>query len=276
MKLASLVPLFILSDRTGKRRLTGVVGVAARVFVCGALLFSPALSLGAEAEPAEAEPAEAATTNAAGQNAEEGPLSPAATFFGSRGTLIPENERGSFKEWNLWQQTLEGMKEGNTLDTGFMEMPKHVYWQWEHVLRQYPSAPEIEKLRLISGFFNNWPQVEDIRAYGQEEYWATAREFMEKSGDCEDFVIVKFQALKLLGWPADNLWLVLVKDLTRPGRLHAVLAAKGAERLFLLDNLSSPGNLVMELSMYKSIYTPLAAMNEKELWLFPEARKKLE
>ena len=204
------------------------------------------------------------------------PLPAIAKCLGSKGTLVSEEAHENFREWRMWQETLEKMQEGNTLDTAFSDMPKHVAWQWQHVLKQYPTASEIEKLRLISGFFNNWPQAEDIRVYGQDEYWATAKEFMQNSGDCEDFVIVKYQALKLLGWPENALWLVLVKDLSRPGRFHAVLAAKAKDRMFLLDNLSSPGNLVMEHTMYKSIYVPLAAMNATEFWVFPEGEKKAE
>lgn len=190
------------------------------------------------------------------------------SLFGATATQVQPEDQHRIKEWKDWQNLLKGMSETDTLDTTFSNMPGPRLQQWRAVLKQYPTKSSIEKLRLISGFFNNWRSASDMVTYGQEEYWATAAEFLEKGqGDCEDFVIIKYQALRLLGWDPASLWIVLVNDTTRTSN-HAVLAAKMGADTFILDNLSSPGNLILKEEKYSNLYTPLAAMNSHGIWLF--------
>lgn len=85
--------------------------------------------------------------------------------------------------------------------------------QWKNISSQMPSMPPDKKLRVINGFFNSWPSRNDQTNYGKKEYWASPEEFFKKgSGDCEDYAIIKYFALRYFSWPAEDLWLVLVTE----------------------------------------------------------------
>lgn len=76
--------------------------------------------------------------------------------------------------------------------------------------------------------------------WGQSDYWATPGEFMSRFGDCEDYAIVKYLSLRLLGFEEHELRVVAVKDLNlKVG--HAILMvilrdSKNRQRYFVLDN----------------------------------------
>jgi predicted transglutaminase-like cysteine proteinase len=97
-------------------------------------------------------------------------------------------------------------------------------------------------LRFINDLLNRVPQIEDAVHWGQEDYWATPAEFIASNGgDCEDFVIAKYFALRESGIPAEKLRLTYVKSF-QTGKIenHMVLAyypTPDAEPM-LLDNLS--------------------------------------
>ena len=96
-------------------------------------------------------------------------------------------------------------------------------------------------LRYVNDLLNRVPQVEDSVHWGVADYWATPAEFIASNGgDCEDFVIAKYFALRESGIPADKLRVTYVKSF-QSGKIenHMVLAyypAPDAEPL-LLDNL---------------------------------------
>jgi predicted transglutaminase-like cysteine proteinase len=96
-------------------------------------------------------------------------------------------------------------------------------------------------LRFVNDLLNRVPQAEDSVHWGQEDYWATPAELIAgNGGDCEDFVIAKYFALRESGIPAEKLRLTYVKSF-QSGKIenHMVLAyypTPNAEPL-LMDNL---------------------------------------
>jgi predicted transglutaminase-like cysteine proteinase len=98
-----------------------------------------------------------------------------------------------------------------------------------------------ELLRLVNGFFNGLPFVEDRVHWRIEDYWATPAEFLSsRGGDCEDYVIAKYFTLKELGVPVSRLRLVYART-WKTREAHMVLAyfaAPGADPL-ILDNQES-------------------------------------
>jgi predicted transglutaminase-like cysteine proteinase len=134
-----------------------------------------------------------------------------------------------------------------------------------------PSWTSPEKLQYINGFFNRWESKSDLENYGVEEYWASPEEFLEKGGgDCEDFAIIKYLALRYFGWPEQDLWLLLGLKKT-VGEFHAVLAARTGEKLFILDNLSKPVYLLIPEKQYIQNFIPQYAINELGIWEFSES-----
>ena len=107
---------------------------------------------------------------------------------------------------------------------------------------------EPTKLKRINDFINRNIVFEDDRSiWDQSDYWATPLETIGQGrGDCEDFAIIKYVALREAGIPTSKLRLVYVKATleTRNGltqQAHMVLAyypTPNAEPL-ILDNLES-------------------------------------
>ncbi len=80
------------------------------------------------------------------------------------------------------------------------------------------------KLMDVNRFFNQFQYRTDIDLWGQEDYWATPKEFIGMlQGDCEDFVIAKYFSLRNLGVPDNQLYLSYVKAL-KPNVAHMVLS----------------------------------------------------
>ncbi len=90
----------------------------------------------------------------------------------------------------------------------------------------------------INNFFNQFTYGDDIDVWGEEDYWATPFEFLGRSlGDCEDFVISKYFALRILGVEDRHLFLTYVKAV-RQNVAHMVLTYHQAagEVPLVLDN----------------------------------------
>jgi len=71
---------------------------------------------------------------------------------------------------------------------------------------------------------------------GAEDVWSSPlATFARGAGDCEDYAIAKLAALRLAGIAADDLRIVVVRDI-RAGEEHAVVAAKLDGHWLMLDN----------------------------------------
>lgn len=81
--------------------------------------------------------------------------------------------------------------------------------------------------------------VSDMVQYGVPDRWSSPlATFATAKGDCEDYAIAKYAALRESGFPQQDLRLVLVRD--RAVRQdHAVLAARLDDRWLILDNRRS-------------------------------------
>lgn len=74
--------------------------------------------------------------------------------------------------------------------------------------------------------------VADQHNYGVSDYWTIGQE----TGDCEDYIIAKKQALIAAGWAADQLLYAVVEG--RYSEYHAVLIARTDWGDYVLDNLT--------------------------------------
>jgi predicted transglutaminase-like cysteine proteinase len=78
--------------------------------------------------------------------------------------------------------------------------------------------------------------ISDWVQYGYADFWASPLQTMASgAGDCEDYAIVKYVALRELGVPPDDLRLVIVQDEKREIG-HAVVAVRYEQRWLILDN----------------------------------------
>lgn len=132
---------------------------------------------------------------------------------------------------------------------------------WQKIIRQATGQPPLEQLRQVNSYFNRWPYRLDPDVYGVSDYWATPEEFLRLSGDCEDFSIAKYYALRQLGFPDETLRIVLLRDTIR-NIAHAVLVVTLDDDRYVLDNMS---DMVLSHRHYQH-YVPQYSVNESYRW----------
>lgn len=94
--------------------------------------------------------------------------------------------------------------------------------------RHLPEISQATMLLLsrVNSGINQYEYREDLKHWGKAEYWATPAEFVASgSGDCEDYAIAKYYALRAAGVDMQRLRFVYARALV-DGRLinHMVLA----------------------------------------------------
>lgn len=132
---------------------------------------------------------------------------------------------------------------------------------WQKIIRQGIDLTAMEQLKAVNSYFNRWPYRLDIDVYGVSDYWATPDEFLKLSGDCEDYSITKYYALRKLGFPVDTMRIVLLKDSIR-NISHAVLTVRLDGESYVLDNLT---DMVLSHLQYEH-YIPQYSVNEFYRW----------
>lgn len=108
---------------------------------------------------------------------------------------------------------------------------------WQMFREQAQKLDDKGKLDKVNAFFNAFPYIIDRKNWGKEDYWEIPDEFLKKSGDCEDYAIIKYLTLRELGFPAESMRIVIVRD-TVLNEGHAVLAVKIGGAIYILDNQS--------------------------------------
>lgn len=133
---------------------------------------------------------------------------------------------------------------------------------WHGLLAQMRGMSQYDQLVYINSYFNQWPYREDLDIYGVREYWASPKEFMRNSGDCEDFAIAKYFILRHAGFTQEQLRIVAVQDTIR-NLGHAVLLVKLPDgQNYVLDNLT---DMVLDERRFAH-YVPQFSVNETARW----------
>lgn len=139
---------------------------------------------------------------------------------------------------------------------------------WQKMKDDLDALSPLDKLRRVNAFWNGWPYREDIENWGQEDYWASPAQFLKKSGDCEDYAIVKYFTLKELGFDPQKMRIVVLRDTVR-NLAHAVLAVYQDDEAYILDNLS---NAMLPHSRLGN-YSPQYSVNEHGRWAHIKSKK---
>ena len=166
--------------------------------------------------------------------------------------------RSSIKSLPKWTRVVNFEKGHSTFDN----LREGKAARWEQVKEKALKEDRMGKLKRVNRFFNQWPYRTDMEAWGQSDYWATPKQFISKSGDCEDFAIVKYYALKSLGVPIEDMRIAILNDSIR-GLEHAVLAVDVDGTSYILDNVS---NLILADTKLKH-YKPYFSVNENFRWV---------
>ena len=95
----------------------------------------------------------------------------------------------------------------------------------------------IAKLEAVNGYVNARVRFVDDRVqFGVADRWLPASETLARGrGDCEDFALAKRAMLRAAGIADKDLYLVVLKDVSRRAD-HAVLVVRANGRFLVLDN----------------------------------------
>ncbi len=133
-------------------------------------------------------------------------------------------------------------------------------------LKHVQDVPLIEKAAFVNKYMNERPYVSDNRNWGQSDYWETPVEFLQRGGDCEDFAIAKYTALRMLGVSDQRLRIAVVKD-TWKNVAHAVLIVYTNNGPYVLDNQTKG----LMSATYADRYEPIFSINRQAWWLHKAA-----
>lgn len=128
-------------------------------------------------------------------------------------------------------------------------------------LEGYRNADDLEMIEAVNDYVNSFRYIEDKNNWGRSDYWATPTEFFARGGDCEDFAIAKYAALKALGFPAANMRLAIVQD-QKKNIPHAILIVYTAQGALMLDNQIKDVTPTHQVGHYKPIYS----INKNAWW----------
>jgi predicted transglutaminase-like cysteine proteinase len=172
---------------------------------------------------------------------------------------------GSLTALPQWVGVLEKIKqEKSTYDTcneDITKCPSPAVAAWQAKIRSVEGLKPVRQLEELNRFFNSWTYRLDSENFNTEDYWATPLEFLHRSGDCEDYSIIKYVSLRALGFPAEKLRIVVVRDVLR-NIAHAVLAVYIDDDILIMDSLFDgvlPHHQV-------TFYAPQYSVNEKRRW----------
>ena len=138
---------------------------------------------------------------------------------------------------------------------------------WAQLRERTAGKSPRDVLRVVNSFWNTWPYREDIVNWGKPDYWAVPAQFLKKSGDCEDYAIAKYFTLKELGFPPEDMRIVVLRDTIR-NLAHAVLVVYLDGEAYVLDNLS---NVVQPHTRLRN-YNPQYSVNENGRWTHIKGR----
>ena len=108
----------------------------------------------------------------------------------------------------------------------------------------------------INDNINDMPAGSDNEIWNKIDYWATPKEFYKKgAGDCEDYAIAKYFALRKAGIPANKMFLtagILNDDITDG---HMVLLVTNNNTQYVLDNMVNGITKLSERPDFKILYS---------------------
>ena len=149
---------------------------------------------------------------------------------------------------------------------------------WDKMIQSVKNKKIVKKLKAVNDFFNKFKYITDIKLWKQKDYWASPYEFLGKgAGDCEDYAIAKYFALRTLGISDKKLKITYVKLKQRSKKYdqaHMVLNYyhKKNSTPIILDNIVKSLKLATKRKDLKPIYS----FNASGLWKAQNKTKDLK
>lgn len=171
-------------------------------------------------------------------------------IFGTQAVFRPDS--AMLVQWNAMLQRFKAEQSD----------PSQIPAKWSALVNELKGLSLEDKVERVNAEIDRYRYVPAIVNWGKFEYWETPFEFLQRSGQCEDYAITKFMLLRAAGVSNDLMRIVVVydKDL-RMG--HAVLVVNVNEQPLVLDNLTRRIRSTDSISQYRALY----AINETGWWL---------
>jgi len=134
--------------------------------------------------------------------------------------------------------------------------------EWQALVERLRGKDLMTELREVNREMNAKPYITDPVNWNLPDYWATPFQFLRKDGDCEDYAIAKYMALRKLGVAVDDMRIVVLQDMNL-GIAHAILAVYVKGTPYILDNQISTVVPATAIHHYKPVYS----VNENGWWL---------
>ena len=174
--------------------------------------------------------------------------------------------------WPAWHNTMErASQEANEIQACLEDKQRCKRWlrSLHVVVDRSRDLSQKQQLEIVNRYINqhrhyrrdrrnqNSTSWDDENVFSQ---WSTLLEFLQKGGDCEDYATAKYMILRLLGYSADALRIVVVYD-RKTREYHAVVAVhdeQGNTRLLDIDNRIYG----RKPTAYRYVYS----VNEDSIW----------
>jgi predicted transglutaminase-like cysteine proteinase len=132
------------------------------------------------------------------------------------------------------------------------------WWAFVQSLRGLDRMAQVEQ---VHEHFNQYRYIEDPTNWGRDDYWEAPSEFLVRSGDCEDYAIIKYFSLRELGFADDEMRIVVILD-TNVNLLHAVLVVRLGGIWYALDNRSRAALPATSFHGFRPYYS----INARSFW----------
>ncbi len=186
---------------------------------------------------------------------------------------VPDDYLAGATAWPAWAQNLERHSIEREAIRRCLEDESACNGKLKslrYVLVKGAALDRDRQLRLVNRYINKRRYKVDRRQTslsvvpgGEAElknHWSTLLEFLKRGGDCEDYAVAKYFLLRELGFPAEDLRVLVIYE-KRARDYHAVLAVRredGSSWLLESDDTIVKGNH----RAYRFIY----ALNEEGIW----------
>lgn len=134
--------------------------------------------------------------------------------------------------------------------------------EWRRLVDGLAGLDLRAKLERVNAAINRHPYVPSLSNWGESNHWETPFEFLRRGGQCQDYAIAKYLLLRATGVPAEQLRVVVLRDMRR-GLDHAITVAYLGGEVLVLDNQRRDIANAEDLRYYQPYYS----INEQGWWL---------
>jgi predicted transglutaminase-like cysteine proteinase len=193
-------------------------------------------------------------------NAAFAPVGYYPALFGSE-----ERKSGNLKPFTKWTSMFERFDASMTTQQG-----RNVIDDMKRDLNALQGQPLRVMAQKVDELYNRVAYIEDSKNWGKSDYWGTPVEFLTRGGDCEDYAITKYTALRALGVPEERLRIAIVHDIQK-NVPHAILIVYADEGAMILDNQSKITKFADNVSNYR----PIFSINRQGWWLHSKPKETI-